>query len=61
MRKIIVLSMITLDGVMQAPGAPEEDTSGDTKATISIAEKLGKLAKLKEQGAITEESLIFYG
>ena len=31
MRKIIVLSMITLDGVMQAPGAPEEDTSGDFK------------------------------
>ena len=31
MRKIIVLSMITLDGVMQAPGAPEEDTSGNFK------------------------------
>src|SRR5207237_7538979 len=31
MRKIIVLSMITLDGVMQAPGAPEEDTSGGFK------------------------------
>ena len=29
MRKIIVLSMITLDGVMQAPGGPGEDTSGD--------------------------------
>lgn len=28
MRKIIVLSMITLDGVIQAPGGPEEDTSG---------------------------------
>jgi dihydrofolate reductase len=28
MRKIIVLSMISLDGVMQAPGGPEEDTSG---------------------------------
>ena len=28
MRKIIVLSMITLDGVMQAPGGPREDTSG---------------------------------
>src|SRR5882672_11078985 len=31
MRKIIVLSMITLDGVMQAPGGPEEDTSGSFK------------------------------
>lgn len=29
MRKIIVISMITLDGVMQAPGGPEEDTSND--------------------------------
>jgi len=28
MRKIIVFSMITLDGVMQAPGGTEEDTSG---------------------------------
>jgi dihydrofolate reductase len=27
MRKIIVISMITLDGVMQAPGGPEEDRS----------------------------------
>jgi dihydrofolate reductase len=31
MRKIIVLSMITLDGVMQAPGGPEEDKSGGFK------------------------------
>lgn len=27
MRKIIVISMITLDGVMQAPGGPKEDLS----------------------------------
>ncbi len=28
MRKIIVLSFVTLDGVMQAPGGPDEDRSG---------------------------------
>ena len=31
MRKIVVISMITLAGVMQAPGGPEEDTSGGFK------------------------------
>ncbi len=28
MRNIVVFSLITLDGVMQAPGGPQEDTSG---------------------------------
>jgi dihydrofolate reductase len=28
MRKIVVLTMVSLDGVMQAPGGSEEDTSG---------------------------------
>jgi dihydrofolate reductase len=31
MRKIIVLSFMTLDGVMQAPGMPDEDTSDGFK------------------------------
>jgi len=31
MRKIVVQEFISLDGVMQAPGAPEEDTSNNFK------------------------------
>lgn len=29
MRKVLVLEHISLDGVIQAPGGPDEDTSGD--------------------------------
>ena len=28
MRKIVVFTMVSLDGVMQAPGGPKEDSSG---------------------------------
>jgi len=31
MRKIVVLEFISLDGVIQAPGGPKEDTSGNFK------------------------------
>jgi dihydrofolate reductase len=57
MRKIIVLSMITLDGVMQAPGGPGEDPSGgfkyggwvapyDDEVSGKVMEKLMKPADL---------------
>ena len=29
MRKFIVLAFVSMDGVMQSPGASEEDPSGD--------------------------------
>ena len=31
MRKILITTFVTLDGVMQAPGGPEEDPTGDFK------------------------------
>lgn len=31
MRKVVLLAFVSLDGVMQAPGGPEEDTSGGFK------------------------------
>jgi dihydrofolate reductase len=49
MRKIIVLSMITLDGVMQAPGTSKEDTSEGFKyggwSAPYMDEAYGKVAE----------------
>jgi dihydrofolate reductase len=50
-RKIIVLSMITLDGVMQAPGGPEEDTSDGFKYggwTAPYGDEVGRKILEKE-------------
>ena len=57
MRKIIVISMITLDGVMQAPGGPEEDTSGDFNYggwTATNADAISGKAVQKEMSQKTD-------
>ncbi len=51
MRKIIVLSFVTLDGVMQAPGGPQEDTSGDFKYggwTVPYMDEVGGKVMLEQ-------------
>lgn len=49
MRNIVVLSFVTLDGVMQAPGRPKEDRVGDFKHGGWVApyfdEAYGKIMK----------------
>ncbi len=51
MRKIIVLEMITLDGVLQAPGGPEEDESGGFKYggwSAPYGDEVGQEAVVKQ-------------
>ncbi len=50
MRKIIALTHLTLDGIMQAPGGPEEDPTGGfthggwaMRSDAAVGEALGKI------------------
>src|SRR6185436_5031032 len=57
MRKITVLSMITLDGVMQAPGGPEEDKSNGFKYggwTAPYSDEVGNNIVRKELSQPTD-------
>ncbi|HKW71624.1 MAG TPA: dihydrofolate reductase family protein [Candidatus Dormibacteraeota bacterium] len=53
MRKLIVLSFISLDGVMQAPGGPEEDTSDGFKFggwTVPYFDEFGGQVMAEQMG-----------
>jgi len=53
MRKIIVAEHISLDGIIQSPGSPEEDPSGDFRLggwTVPYADKaIGQARRMLRQ------------
>lgn len=53
MRSLIVLTFVSLDGVMQAPGGPEEDPSGDFRLggwTVPYFDEAGGKAMAEQMG-----------
>lgn len=53
MRSLIVLTFVSLDGVMQAPGGPDEDPSGDFRLggwTVPYFDEAGGKAMAEQMG-----------
>ena len=50
MRKVIVNMLLTLDGVMQAPGRPDEDPRGEDRGAILDEIAAGARAAGREPG-----------
>ena len=53
MRKVLVLTFVSLDGVMQAPGGPTEDTSGNFKYggwTVPYFDEFGGQVMAEQMG-----------
>ncbi len=61
MRELAILVFVTLDGVMQAPGSPEEDPSGGFKHGGWAAPYWQGVMPHVEQAAMSEQYDILFG
>jgi dihydrofolate reductase len=61
MRKLIVSEQISLDGVIQAPGGPEEDTSGDFRLGGWVVPYADKLIGEALQGLLSQPFELLLG
>ena len=58
MRKLIVSTFLTLDGVMQAPGGPEEDDSGFAHGGWSVSSWDGHMVEVMGEAMSTPFDLV---
>jgi hypothetical protein len=56
MRKIVVGAFVSLDGVMQAPGGPEEDPTGGTVSGVDWVRSCRRIAATLELRCLRELS-----